>query len=57
VTGIDALAAELRKRGADILGGPEDRIYAQREVVIRDCNGLLEWLRGKGAKSAKELKN
>jgi hypothetical protein len=41
VTGIDALAAELRSRGADILDGPEDRIYGQRELMIRDCNGLV----------------
>jgi catechol 2,3-dioxygenase-like lactoylglutathione lyase family enzyme len=41
VTGLDALAAELRMRGADILDGPEDRIYGQRELVVRDCNGLI----------------
>ncbi len=41
VTGIDALAEELRTRGADIIDGPEDRIYGQREVVIRDCNDLI----------------
>lgn len=41
VTGIDALAAELRTRGADILDGPEDRVYGQREIVVRDCNGLI----------------
>ncbi len=41
VTGIDALAEELRMRGADILNGPEDRIYGQRELVVRDCNGLV----------------
>ena len=41
VTGIDALAADLRRRGADILDGPEDRVYGQRELVIRDCNGLI----------------
>ena len=41
VTGVDALAAELRARGADILDGPEDRVYQQRELVIRDCNGLI----------------
>jgi catechol 2,3-dioxygenase-like lactoylglutathione lyase family enzyme len=41
VTGVDALAAELRTRGADILEGPEDRIYEQREVVVRDCNGFI----------------
>jgi len=31
----------LRTRGADIIDGPEDRIYGQREVVIRDCNDLI----------------
>jgi catechol 2,3-dioxygenase-like lactoylglutathione lyase family enzyme len=41
VTGIDALAEELRTRGADIIDGPEDRIYGQREVVVADCNGLI----------------
>ena len=41
VSGLDALVAELRARGADILDGPEDRIYGQREVVVRDCNGLM----------------
>lgn len=41
ITGVDAYAAELRARGADILDGPEDRIYQQREVVVRDCNGLV----------------
>ena len=41
VTGIDALAEELRTRGADILDGPEDRIYGQRELVVKDCNGLM----------------
>jgi catechol 2,3-dioxygenase-like lactoylglutathione lyase family enzyme len=41
VTGLDALAAELRIRGADIIDGPEDRPYGQREIVVRDCNGLI----------------
>jgi len=41
VIGIDALAEELRTRGADILDGPEDRIYGQREIVVKDCNGLI----------------
>ena len=41
VTGLDALAGELRTRGADILDGPEDRTYGQRELVVRDCNGLI----------------
>ena len=41
VTGIDALAEEVRARGADIIDGPEDRVYEQRELVIRDCNDLI----------------
>ena len=41
VSGVDALAAELRARGAEILEEPEDREYGQRELVIRDCNGLI----------------
>lgn len=41
VTGVDALAEELRSRGADILDGPEDRVYGQRELIVRDCNGLI----------------
>jgi catechol 2,3-dioxygenase-like lactoylglutathione lyase family enzyme len=41
VVGIDALAEELRTRGAEILDGPEDRIYGQRELVVKDCNGLI----------------
>lgn len=41
VTGVDALAAELRGRGAEILDGPEDRPYRQRELVVRDCNGFV----------------
>ena len=41
VMGIDALAEQLRTRGADILDGPEDRVYGQRELVVTDCNGLI----------------
>lgn len=41
VVGVDALAAELRARGADILDGPEERSYHQRELVVRDCNGFV----------------
>jgi len=41
VMGIDALAGELRTRGAEIIDGPEDRVYGQRELVVQDCNGLL----------------
>jgi hypothetical protein len=35
------LAQEWRARGAVILDGPEDMAYGQREVVIRDPNGLI----------------
>ena len=41
VDGVDALAAELRARGATIVDGPEDRSYSQRELVVRDCNGFV----------------
>jgi len=41
VTGIDALAEELRARGAVIIDGPEDRVYQQRELAISDCNDLV----------------
>ena len=41
VDGVDVLAEELRRRGADILDGPEDRVYQQRELVVRDCNGFV----------------
>jgi len=41
ITGVDELATELRERGADIIDGPVDRIYNERELVVRDCNGLV----------------
>ncbi len=41
VEGVDALAAELSARGAEILDGPADRVYRQRELVVRDCNGMV----------------
>jgi uncharacterized glyoxalase superfamily protein PhnB len=41
VTGVDALADDFRKRGATIVDGPEDRVYGQRELIVRDCNGLI----------------
>ena len=41
VTGVDALAGELKSRGARILEGPVSRHYGQRELVVRDCNGLI----------------
>src|SRR5262245_11649140 len=41
IEGVDKLAADLAARGAEILDGPEDKIYGRRELVIRDCNGLV----------------
>jgi hypothetical protein len=41
MTGVDALAAELRRRGADVIDGPVTREYGQRELVVRDVNGLV----------------
>ena len=41
VRGVDMLAAELRRRGAIILDGPEDRVYGQREIIVQDCDGLI----------------
>jgi len=41
VVNVDALAEELRARGADILEGPEKRVYGQRELIVRDCNGFV----------------
>lgn len=41
IAGVDALAVELRARGADILDGPVTRDYGQRELVVRDCNGMV----------------
>ena len=41
IVGVDALAAELRARGADIVDGPHTQVYGQRELVVKDCNGLI----------------
>ncbi|MGH8107605.1 MAG: VOC family protein [Arenimonas sp.] len=41
VTGVDALAIEWKGRGVEIMDGPENRSYGQRELVIVDCNGLV----------------
>jgi len=41
IVGVDALAAELRERGADIVDGPHTQVYGQRELVVKDCNGLF----------------
>lgn len=41
VTNVHALADELRGRGAEILDGPEERVYGQRELIVRDCNRFV----------------
>ena len=41
IAGVEAFAAELRASGADILEGPVIREYERRELVLRDCNGLV----------------
>jgi uncharacterized glyoxalase superfamily protein PhnB len=41
VGGLDVWASRLRERGADIIEGPELRAYGQRELVVRDLNGLI----------------
>ena len=41
VIGLDSMAALLSKQGADVLEGPELREYGMRELVVRDCNGLI----------------
>jgi catechol 2,3-dioxygenase-like lactoylglutathione lyase family enzyme len=38
---VEVFAAELRQRGAEIVDGPAVRVYDQREVVVKDCNGLV----------------
>ena len=40
VDDVDALAAELKTRGADILEGPVQRPYGRREIIVRDPNGF-----------------
>lgn len=41
VRGLDAIARDLTEGGAEILEGPVQREYGQRELVVRDCNGLV----------------
>lgn len=41
VTRLDALADDLRRRGAQILEGPEERVYGRRELIVRDCDGRV----------------
>lgn len=41
VDNVDALAAELHAKKADIVEGPVDRIYRMRELLVRDLNGYV----------------
>jgi catechol 2,3-dioxygenase-like lactoylglutathione lyase family enzyme len=41
VDDVDALAAEFRAKGAEILREPAPQEYAIRELHVRDCNGLV----------------
>jgi catechol 2,3-dioxygenase-like lactoylglutathione lyase family enzyme len=41
VRGLDAWVDRLRGHGAEIIDGPSLRIYGQRELVVRDLNGLV----------------
>lgn len=41
VSNLDVLADEFRASGAEIIDGPDDRVYGQRELVVRDCNGFV----------------
>jgi catechol 2,3-dioxygenase-like lactoylglutathione lyase family enzyme len=41
VEDVDALAAEFRARGAEIVREPAPQEYAIREMHVRDCNGLM----------------
>jgi hypothetical protein len=39
VSNVDQLAEELRRKKADIVEGPVDRVYGMRELIVQDCNG------------------
>ena len=41
VRGLDTWTATLEANGADIIDGPELRVYGKRELVVRDINGLI----------------
>ncbi len=38
---VSVLANEYQQSGADIVEGPVDREYQQRELLIRDLNGFV----------------
>jgi hypothetical protein len=41
VEDLDALAAEFRAKGAEILREPSPQEYRILEMQVRDCNGLV----------------
>jgi catechol 2,3-dioxygenase-like lactoylglutathione lyase family enzyme len=42
VDDVEALATELREKGADIVHGPTERpIWNGKELQVRDCNGWV----------------
>ena len=41
VSDVDALAAELKERGADVIEGPFDSDPGRREMLVRDLNGYV----------------
>ena len=41
VRGLDEWAERLRENGAEIIDGPALRVYGQRELVVKDMNGLI----------------
>jgi uncharacterized glyoxalase superfamily protein PhnB len=41
VRGLDAWVERLKEHGAEIIDGPSLRVYGQRELVVRDMNGLI----------------
>ena len=41
VDDVEALAAEYAQGGVTVLEGPVTRVYGCRELVIKDCNGLV----------------
>jgi predicted enzyme related to lactoylglutathione lyase len=41
VSGLDALADEIKRSGGKIIEGPVSREYNVRELVVGDCNGFV----------------
>lgn len=41
VEGVDALCDEFTRKGAEIIEGPVNQSYGNREFLVRDCNGFV----------------